>query len=170
MKMKRFLSLVLAMVMSLALAAPATATAASLDDGDSQVSPRYAVYTMTYSLYMGCNTFLDVDFAVAYKGGNYVFERVDRVDLTHGENITLYYECLGYSSRLSSTVCELTVSRREMNGGIFTGYADTVTYMINIDAVMGRARESGPDFLSPVSVVVDETYGFASEPVLIHAE
>ena len=60
MKTKRFLFLVLVMVMSLSLAAPAFA--ANLDDGDSQVSPQYAVYTVPYRAYLDGLTYLDVTF------------------------------------------------------------------------------------------------------------
>ena len=194
MKTKRFLFMVLVMVMSLSLAAPAFA--ANLDDGDSQVSPQYAVYTVPYRAYLDGLTYLDVTFTVAYKGGSYVFESVDSVALTPMDASTLHWELISYSSQLSSTVCNLTVSRREMVGNTPTGATNTSNIPITIGAVMGGARDGGPavfsldtasltikvedvmDFvresdcgvLSPVSVAVDETYGFAGEPVLIHAE
>lgn len=166
--MKRFLSLILAMVMSLSLAAPAFA--AKPDDGGSAESPQYAVYEVPFQSYIGCNTYIDVIFTVAYKGGRYVFESVDSVSFTHKDDNDLYWDLISYSSQLSSTVCSLFVSRREMRGDKYTGLSDTATFTIKIENVMGSAREGGPAVLSPVSVVIDETYWFAGEPALILTE
>lgn len=165
MKMKRFLSLVLVMVMSLSLAAPAFA--AKPDDAGSVESPQYAVYTVPYRAYLDGLTYLDVTFTVAYKGGSYVFESIDSVALTPMDASTLHWELISYSSQLSSTVCNLTVSRREMVGNTPTGATNTADIPITIGAVMGGARDGGPAVFSldtaSLTIKVEDVMAFVRE-------
>ena len=56
------------------------------------------------------------------------------------------------------------------DGGPAVFSLDTASLTIKVEDVMDFVRESDCGVLSPVSVAVDETYGFAGEPVLIHAE
>lgn len=156
--MKKAISLLLALIMCVGLGVPAFAHPVDVPDADTAVSvesPQYAVYKMSFRMYIGSLTYADMVFTISEKGGHPAFENLDSVSFNVIDTSGVYWEVTGYSYNLTGDECTLYVSRTEMFAGAPTGYSDKATFKIPIEFVVGSTRESGPAIASSVNVVVE---------------
>lgn len=160
---KTIISLVLALVMCVGLSVPALAIPADNLDPNaagSVVSPRYAVYKKSYSVYISGQTYADMVFTISDRGGNYAFESLDRLTFSTVSTSGTYWKLDSYGYNIGGNVCIVTIKRSEMYAGTSIGFSDTITLTIPIEAVAGSLMESASASASSatVSSVVRETW------------
>lgn len=147
MKMKRFLSLVLAMVMSLALAAPASAAEASPELEVSQstdaAAPRYAVYTVGYTLDMDNHTYAELVFCMAEKSGKFYFERVDSISFRNTNPNGSHWGIEDYNYTIGPNLFTLYITARDMEGNKpSSDYRFNLSYSAFPEQVMSYSRSA----------------------------
>ena len=182
--MKRIVSLILAPVLVLTLCCPLAfaspvpvlpceVEAAESTDGDA---PQYAVYTKAHTINMQNNTYADLVFTMADKGGATYFEDLVSISFRTTNPNGSHWEILEYSYTISPNEFWLYTTVRDMEGNTpsvdFGYYADFHLTPSNVIGYSLSAQDGNGTVLIPASESGRKVAGYKDEsgiPVLVPA-
>lgn len=161
--MKRIISffltpvLALSLCCSLAFAVEMPPEVGTIESTDAN-APRYALYIMPYTVSLQNNTYADISFYMAEKGGTFYFEDVQSISFRTTNPSGSHWKVLKHSYSISPDRFYLDLTLRDMEGDSpSSSYEVDVTYTVLPSMVTGRSlsTEDGSSIvLIPESVRV----------------